>query len=83
MMVNVRLFAILRDRAGVDSVRLELAQGATIESAIAALNQRFPALNDYLRRAAFAINRDYAPPTASLHEGDELAVIPPVSGGTS
>ena len=81
MTVNVRLFAILRDRAGIDALHLRLPDGATIETASQHLGERFPVLREHLRRAAFAINRDYAPATASLRDGDELAVIPPVSGG--
>ena len=83
MNVNVRLFAILRDRAGVESVRLELPSDATVAMACTNLSERFPALREYLKRAAFAVNQDYVASTTQLHDGDEVAVIPPVSGGSS
>ena len=46
-----------------------------------ALGERVPALRDYLGRVAWAVNRAYVPVETQLHDGDELAVIPPVSGG--
>jgi molybdopterin converting factor small subunit len=46
-----------------------------------ALGQRLPGIRDDLSRVAWAVNRAYAPVETELHDGDELAVIPPVSGG--
>ncbi|MDQ3103516.1 MAG: molybdenum cofactor biosynthesis protein MoaE [Actinomycetota bacterium] len=82
MNVRVRLFAILRERAGRDSIDLELPHAATVDDAIAALAAE-PGLGDVLSRlrVAMAVNREYAGGTTSLAEGDELALIPPVSGG--
>jgi molybdopterin converting factor subunit 1 len=81
MRVRVLLFAILRDAAGVGEIPLDLEDGATADLAAARLAENYPALNRYLPRVAFAVNRSYAPSTTALHEGDELALIPPVSGG--
>jgi len=81
MRVRVLLFAILRDAAGTGEVALDLPAGATARDAGAALAERFPALQAYLPRIAFAVNRSYAPAPTELHDGDELALIPPVSGG--
>ncbi len=82
MFVRVRLFAILRERAGADSVELELADGATVSDALAALS-RLPAFEGLIGRLPMrlAVNRDYADADSPLDEGDELALIPPVSGG--
>lgn len=82
MRVDVQLFAILRERAGRRSVALELPDGATVGDALEALT-REPGLDDVLPRlsVAMAVNRDYAAPGTELAEGDELALIPPVSGG--
>jgi len=82
--VNVRLFAILRERAGQDRIALELDPGATVEDALAAL-AREPGLAEPLDRmaVAMAVNRDYASGDTELHAGDELALIPPVSGGAA
>jgi len=82
MTVDVRLFAILRERAGRDRIAVELAPGATVADAIGALADD-PALAGLLERlpVTMAVNRDYAAADTELHGGDELALIPPVSGG--
>jgi MoaE-MoaD fusion protein len=77
MRVQIRLFASLRDRAGTDSLTLELADGACVGDALREL--------DWVTgdtRVALAVNREYASESTSLHPDDELALIPPVSGGT-
>ena len=81
MLVRVRLFASLRETAGVGEVRLELPAGSTAERAWEGLAAAFPALS--ARRASFAVsvNRRYASFDAALAEGDEVVFIPPVSGG--
>jgi molybdopterin converting factor subunit 1 len=80
--VRVRLFAILRERAGDEAVEIELPDGATVSDAIAALRQR-QGLAELLSRlpVRVAVNREYADEATSLEAGDELALIPPVSGG--
>jgi molybdopterin converting factor subunit 1 len=82
MIVRVRLFAILRERAGRDSLDLELDDGATVADALRALRERRP-IADVLGRlpVQMAVNRDYAKATTPLSADDELALIPPVSGG--
>jgi molybdopterin converting factor subunit 1 len=81
MRVSVKFFAILRDRAGVSETTLELSGGATVAMARDRLAEYFPVLKPLLARAAFAVNHNYVPLTTRLNDGDELAVIPPVSGG--
>jgi molybdopterin converting factor subunit 1 len=76
MQVTVRLFAMLRERAGARQVELELPEGARVRDALAALD----GLADGLP-LVMAVNREYAPEDAPLSPGDELALIPPVSGG--
>jgi molybdopterin synthase catalytic subunit len=82
MTVEVRLFAILRERAGSDRVAVELAPGATVADALGALAED-PALGAVLGRlpVTMAVNRHYASAETELRAGDELALIPPVSGG--
>lgn len=81
MTVQVRLFAILRERAGADQVDLELPETATVADALAAL-ARLPGLEAVSGGSArLAVNREYATPDTALTAGDELALIPPVSGG--
>ena len=82
MRVTVRLFAMLRERAGSDSVEIELGEGATVADAIAALGDD-PGVGDLASRLPLriAVNHEYAPDDAPIVAGDELAAIPPVSGG--
>jgi molybdopterin converting factor subunit 1 len=82
MTVSVRLFAILRERAGRDSVEIELPEGATVGDAFARLAET-PGLADLVERMPLrmAVNREYASAGAPISPGDELAVIPPISGG--
>jgi len=76
MRIRVRLFAGLRERAGRDELELDLPDGARVADALAAVEHLAPGTSLVL-----AVNREYATPDAPLHENDELAVVPPVSGG--
>ena len=79
--VRVRLFAIQREIAGAREVRLDLPAGETIEDAWAALVGLHPRLAPGRPSVRFALNTEYADADAVLDDGDELAIIPPVSGG--
>src|SRR4051795_9041024 len=76
MEVTVRLFAMLRERAGAREVTLSLPDGARVSDALAELGSIAEGLP-----LVMAVNREYAPEDDVLDEGDELALIPPVSGG--
>jgi molybdopterin synthase catalytic subunit len=80
--VRVRLFAIQRELAGTREVPLELADDADVEDAWVALVARHPVLGPGRASLRFARNGDYADPTTTLTDGDEVAMIPPVSGGS-
>jgi molybdopterin synthase catalytic subunit len=79
--VDVKLFAVLRDRAGVAGLTLDLPAESTAAAAGRILADRFPGLRQHLPATAYAVNRSYAGPAHVLNDGDELALIPPVSGG--
>ena len=80
MNVLVRLFASYREAAGVGQILLELPPGATVRDAIAEITRRHPLVAE-IRELVIARNRDYAGLDEAISEGDELALIPPVSGG--
>lgn len=82
MTVTVRLFAILRERAGRNSVEIELPAGATVGDAFERLAAA-PGLGELVERLPLrmAVNREYAGADAEISPGDELALIPPISGG--
>ncbi len=81
MTLRVRLFAMLRERAG-DAVEIQLPAGATVADALDELALR-PELAELLRRlpVRMAVNREYARAETPLGPEDELALIPPISGG--
>ena len=79
--VHVRLFAMQRELAGSRGLDLALAPDATIEDTWAALVARFPVLAPGRAAVRFARNGTYAPAETVLDDGDEVAMIPPVSGG--
>jgi MoaE-MoaD fusion protein len=79
--IRVRLFAMQRELAGTRELSLELADGATLEDAWSALVARFPVLAPGRPAVRFARNGAYAPPETQVRDGDEVAMIPPVSGG--
>jgi molybdopterin converting factor subunit 1 len=79
--VTVRLFARLRDIAGAAELSREVAPGATIGSVWRDLVGEFPELAEYERSISTAVNADYARMNHPLADGDEVAFLPPVSGG--
>jgi molybdopterin synthase catalytic subunit len=79
--VHIRLFAMQRELAGTRAQDITLPAGATIEDAWSALVGLFPVLAPGRPAVRFARNGSYAPPDTALEEGDEVAMIPPVSGG--
>lgn len=81
MKVRVRLFASLREAAGRERLELELPQGASVDDAWKALVHAHPTLDARRPSLAAAVNRSYAEWSAALEDGDEIAFIPPVSGG--
>ena len=80
MLVRLRTFATLRELS-VDRSELDLADGADLAAAWAALAARFPAIEPHRPYVRAARNGVYAPWDEALHDGDEVAFMPPVSGG--
>ena len=81
MTVQVKLFAILRDHAGTSELKLDVPEGSRPSDVAELLISRQPALREIMPRVAFAVNQEYVPRDTVLRDGDELALIPPVSGG--
>jgi molybdopterin converting factor subunit 1 len=79
--VQVRLFAALAEAAGWRTNAVDFPEGARVWQARDQLLQAYPKLDPLCARAAFAVNAEYADLDRELRDGDELAVIPPVSGG--
>ncbi len=81
MRIHVKLFALLRERAGVSELEIDLHRDASLEDLRAVLSQRFPNLHDVLSKSAVAVNQTYATAGTRLAAEDEVALLPPVSGG--
>jgi molybdopterin converting factor subunit 1 len=82
MQLVVRLFATLRDRAKTNQVVVELVDGATVGVMREKLAADYPALAVSLPTCLVAVNQEFAFADTPLHPGDEVALFPPVSGGT-
>ena len=82
MKVSVRFFALYRERAGTSQTEVELPDGSTSEELLVRLRSEYASL-PLTDSVLIAVNSEYASPQAPLHDGDEVAFIPPVSGGVT
>jgi molybdopterin converting factor subunit 1 len=83
MYIRVVYFALLRERLGAAEEPLEVAAGATVLDAMAQLCTRHEALAGMTKSLLIAVNQALVPTDFPLHDGDELALLPPVSGGSA
>jgi MoaE-MoaD fusion protein len=81
VIVRVKLFASQRESVGQRELALELPEGATVGDAFGKLTTAYPALARAAAATLFAVNRSYVEESTVLNDGDELALLPPVSGG--
>ncbi|MBM62553.1 MAG: molybdopterin converting factor subunit 1 [Acidobacteria bacterium] len=81
MRVNVRLFARLRDIAGTSEIEQQVEEGATVQAVWNGLLNEFPDLKNYQSSISTAVNAEYSRMDALVGEDDEVAFLPPVSGG--
>ena len=79
--INVRLFAGLHDLVGKRDVVLELPDGATVEQLRDRLGEEYPIVQPFLTTLVCAVDEEYVPPEYVLREGEDVALIPPISGG--
>lgn len=82
MHITVRLFASLRELAGEQGASFELPEGSRAADVWEACVQRWPALASRRQSTVLAINQEFARPDAAVRDGDEVALLPPVSGGS-
>ena len=81
-MITVRLFAVMKDRVGRDELKVAAPNG-TVADLIMQISREYPALEDILAqgRIAISVNHEFAKPDAPVRDGDEVALMPPFSGG--
>lgn len=82
MKVRVKLFAMLRERAGAGDVVHEIPDGCTVSELWRCLQSEYPGLSGVDLKLLYAVNSEYVERGHRLGEGDEVAFIPPVSGGS-
>jgi MoaE-MoaD fusion protein len=83
MQIRVLFFGVLKDLAGKASDSISLPDDATLGDVLSRYQQVIPRLNDMAASVAMSVNREYAGPTTRLRQGDEVALLPPVSGGAA
>ena len=81
MQLSVRLFALYRERAGRNTVSVTVPDGATVAHLIDEVRRQLPGLAPPEVQIVVAVNTDYADSYVALHPGDDVCLIPPVSGG--
>ncbi len=81
MKVTLLLFSVAKDLAGFDTKELEVPDHATTDDVLEMLSKLNSGFLAWKGRLRFAVNQEYVPPNFELHPGDEVAIIPPVSGG--
>lgn len=79
--VSVKLFASVRDIAKVSEATLELPSGSIAEDVVSHFVSQFPTMQDLRQYIRIAVNESYVDASHPLHNGDDVALIPPVSGG--
>ena len=81
MKITIRFFAMLREVVGTDSISLELSGSKPVFDVVKEIQVAFPGLEKYTSITSFAVNGEYAKRDVMLQDGDELALLPPISGG--
>lgn len=81
MKIRVRCFAAAREIIGAGELVLDLPQDSTLAQLIERIRREFPRMEGLSGSLLFSVNRNYATPDTILAAGDEVALIPPVSGG--
>ena len=81
MTVTARFFAVLRERMGQAATQVQMAPGASVTMLWEKVVAGRPELRDLRAATRFAVNGQYATPETPLHDGDEVAFLPPMSGG--
>lgn len=81
MKLRVLFFSVLRDITGTDEITVELPVGSTMADLLANMETRWPKLRDWAPSMLLALDQSYVKRDAVLHDGAEVALMPPVQGG--
>lgn len=82
-MITVRLFAIYKEKAKVDKIEIVLEESIAVRDLLGIVKERIPSIKDLVieGKGMVAVNHEVAKPDTIVKDGDEVALIPPVSGG--
>jgi len=81
MKLRVLFFSVLRDITGADEIALEVPAGSTLSTLLDQIEARWPKLRDWAGSMLLAVDQTYVKRNAALHDGAEVALMPPVQGG--
>ncbi|MDZ4247470.1 MAG: molybdopterin converting factor subunit 1 [Dehalococcoidia bacterium] len=81
MKVTARFFASFREITGMGAEDFEINDVSTVGSFTEIIVGKYPALKNHMNHISVAVNSEYARPVEKLHDGDEVAFLPPISGG--
>ncbi len=81
MAVTIRLFAMLREAVGKDALEITVDEAVTVSRLFEQLTSAHPELSRFKPMITFAVNGEYATEQDMVNDGDEVALIPPISGG--
>ena len=82
MIVTVKIFAALREIIGSASVEIDVSSDATVRDVIRGVSERYPGMGIIASQIMTAVNMEYVDLDQPVHQNDEVALIPPVSGGS-
>ena len=80
MKYKINLFGVTRDIVGGNIIEVEMSKSADVQTILSELKTKYPKLKD-IKSLLVAVNSEYAESDLTLSENDEIALIPPVSGG--
>ena len=81
MKIKVKLFAVLREKIGTSVVIMDIPEFSTVSDVVNELKCKYPMLDPFVDHVMFAVNTEYVQDTYQIKDSDEVALIPPVSGG--
>lgn len=81
MRIHLKLFATFREVVGERDIVMEVGAGSTVEDVVTKLLGTYPKLKTHRDSMIYSVNKEYADPGAALSDGDEVGILPPVTGG--
>jgi molybdopterin converting factor subunit 1 len=82
MKIKIKFFAHLRDLMNCETTEITVDQDASVNDVKSIIAERFPKLREHVKTVSFAIDNEYVSKDKKLKDGDEVALIPPISGGS-